>query len=190
MKTCHISAEVTSYRLVTSIDDDAIYTGGFRIFEETHIEEMEAKLRVNSVGETWFWISNSSWSMPFDRLEEAAASPSRGWYAQAGTKPVWIDPCPKISQRAAQEGEWHCTHDCTCGSLSDALGGWGGRNYPQIFVPAAQLERARLILDPDAALVEALFELQTLLKKTSPAGKVREALERSIQLIKCARGEI
>lgn len=113
-----ITAHVTRYHV--SYDDDP----HGQIHEVTGNEETTVEVQGG-----WLHIFNCAGSMPFDRLAEAIES--GGWYAQSGTAPVYVEPCPHP----------HLSHECCGRTCESPNGGWGGRNYPRIFVPADELVR-------------------------------------------------
>lgn len=104
--------------------------------ERTHEETTSAEVRLGGSNdpakcEEYLCLGNSAASAPLKKLL-AAAREGRGWSAQSGTPPVYV------------EGD-----------------GWGGRNYPKIYVEAdalLELERAirRQKLDELTRLSEEL----------------------------------
>lgn len=110
-----IQARVTRYR----VEDN-------KIVETSAVEE--TTLTRNG---DWLHISNCAGSMPVDRLNDAIER--GGWYAQAGTQPVYVEPCPHPSQ----------PHGCCGVACQLPHGGWGGRNYPEIFVDVDELKRVQ-----------------------------------------------
>lgn len=82
-------------------------------------------------------LSNCAGSAPIESLRRDSEA-GHEWYAQGGTKPVYVDPCPGYIEAGCQ---WPCGQACGCG-LDDPRGGWGGRNYPEVVVSADEVLRA------------------------------------------------
>jgi hypothetical protein len=102
-----IQVVVTNYRVENN-----------EIRESTWVEERPFKVKESATreGEFWLYLGDGPQSMPVDKIPHAIEH--GGWWAQAGTKPVFVD------------------------------GVWGGRNYPAMFVAADELYRIyRLIQD-------------------------------------------
>lgn len=84
-------------------------------------------------------LGNCAGSAPVGRLrEDVERGHLKEWFAQIGTKPIYIDPCAGYFAAGCQ---WPCGQGCDCGP-GDYRGGWGGRNYPQVVVSADELLRA------------------------------------------------
>lgn len=81
-----------------------------------------------SRGEPWLYLRNSAASISLKDLRRAVEQ--GGWLAQAGTRPVYVEPCEGAPRP--------CGPGCGCGPGED-LGGWGGRNYPEIYVDGPEL---------------------------------------------------
>lgn len=106
------------------------------VVERPRMIEVELNVAMRG-GERWLMVGAGPQSMPWVRVPEAIER--GGWYAQAGTRPVYVAPCPSYSGRRPYSA------GCGCGPY-DVGGGWGGRSYPEIFVGADVLERALLEL--------------------------------------------
>lgn len=100
-----------------------------QIQESTQNEETSVMVMTSTNdGQDWIMLGNCEGSMPLAKVQEAIDR--GGWYAQSGTKPVYSPPCPHPES----------AHEC-CGRTCELPnGGWGGRNYPRIFVPAESLK--------------------------------------------------
>lgn len=111
-----IKAKITSY----DVRDDAI--------EETEtIRTVDLETMTDSRGQRWVVFAQGPQGIRVERLPEAIER--GGWYAQSGTKPIYVPPCPH------PEDSFSC-----CGQTCESPnGGWGGRNYPEIFVGVDEL---------------------------------------------------
>lgn len=131
-----IECKITSYSVV----DNAVV-------EKPCVEQVEAY-----VNDGYLCLSNCAASAPIDRLRENVD----GWLAQGGTKPIYIQPCPHRPRM--------CAPDCGCGP-GDDIGGWGGRNYPQIFIEHDELMRVlRTIPLATKEIIEQLVNSQAELQ--------------------------
>lgn len=106
-----IECEVTRYAVV----DD-------RLVETTELEQTSVH-----VNDGWLSLGNSSASALVDRLP-ILVDKYGFWLAQAGTAPVKVERTPEC------DNPYGC-----CGRVCQA--GWGGRNYPEIKVYKAEIER-------------------------------------------------
>lgn len=116
-----IDVEVTRYELQAG-----------QIVETTKTEQTSAYIKRD-----YLHISNCAGSAPVGPLRLASQA-GHEWYAQGGTKPVYVDPCASYFAAGCQ---WPCGQGCGCGP-GDYRGGWGGRNYPQVVVSADEVLRA------------------------------------------------
>jgi len=115
-----VEAQVTSYSV-----------RGDKVEEEVVTQAFELKEMVDSHGEKWIIFVHGPQGIRTSRIPEAIDR--GGWYAQAGTKPVYVPPCPHPEDAPS-----------CCGRTCEAPnGGWGGRNYPEIFVNVDQLQRVQ-----------------------------------------------
>lgn len=88
------------------------------------LEEFEIYLF--SVGsELWIGFDGGPQGMPWLRVPETFED---GWYAQAGSKPVYIARTP-----ACNNPYGCCGHKCQAG--------WGGRNYPRYFISGDEMRK-------------------------------------------------
>jgi hypothetical protein len=115
----NITAQVTRYRVDYSDDPRGVLVE----------QAVEQHLAIDGSPVHWLHLDDGPQSIQVENLYEAIER--GGWVAQMGTKPVYVEPCshPELS------------HEC-CGSTCQLPnGGWGGHNYPRIFVSADQLQR-------------------------------------------------
>lgn len=104
-------------------------------FETNEVDEVTLDKKrifkvINIDGEKWLKIDLSFMSLPLDKVPECIEKYG-GWSAQAGTKPVHIPPC------TTPENAPMC-----CGSTCQRpAGGWGGRNFPKVWVEGEELQR-------------------------------------------------
>ena len=108
-------------------------TGGpGHVYETTSAEHTTARV-IDSGGEFYLVLGNCAGSAPVERLRgDAWSGEIDRWVADAGAKPVYVEPCPS--------GPRPCGPSCGCGP-GDDRGGWGGRNYPRVEVLANELKR-------------------------------------------------
>lgn len=99
-----------------------------RLVETTTEEETSYEIRRVLADQQWrdyLYLRNSAASANVEDLRELVRF-DRGWSAQAGTPPV------KVECQAERWGRYAC-----CPGGCEA--GWGGRNYPKIYVSAEAL---------------------------------------------------
>lgn len=96
--------------------------------ESTRLEEHEVEIReIND--ERWLLFCSGPESLPVAKLQDAITR--GGWSANAGSPPIYVEPCPH------PEAPYGC-----CGTACQSpRGGWGGRNYAKKFVPVQELRR-------------------------------------------------
>jgi hypothetical protein len=116
-----IRCVVTRYSVV---DDHLVETTAE---EETgfHVAESATPLQALYAPGTYLYLHNSEASALVGVLLEAARR-GEGWDAQAGTPPV------RVECQAERWGRYTC-----CPGACEA--GWGGRNYPKVYVSAEAL---------------------------------------------------
>jgi hypothetical protein len=98
---------------------------GDRLVETTTEEETGYEVVTNGADERWLYLGNCAASARLEDLRDAIERYG-GWSAQAGTPPV------KVECQAERRGRCAC-----CPGGCEA--GWGGRNYPKIYVSAEAL---------------------------------------------------
>jgi hypothetical protein len=116
----NIECEVTRYRVV---GDEVVET------TKTEVTTFEVDRHPHGMlNRRYLYLHNSQASAPLEGLRGFVAE-GRGWCAQAGTKPVKIE-C-QVDGRYME-----------CCGPGGCQAGWGGRNYPRIYVTHDALERA------------------------------------------------
>ncbi len=86
----------------------------------------------------WLQVSGGQQSILLDQVPDAIDE--GGWAAQFGTKPVYMPSCDHQDEAPA----------CCGPTCQHPNGGWGGRNYPKIFVSAGALKDVLFALQGDA----------------------------------------
>lgn len=113
-----IKAKITSY----NVRNDAVE-------EIETIQTFDLRYKIDYRGQGWVVFVRGPQGIRIESLSEAIER--GGWYAQSGTKPVYVPPCPHPED----------SHSCCGRTCESPNGGWGGRNYPEIFVDVDELRR-------------------------------------------------
>lgn len=103
---------------------------GKELVESTEKRMVDVHLVEADSGE-WINFVRGFQGLPLEKAREAVGQ-GRDWCAQMGTKPIYMEPCPH-----PEDAPLCCGSTC-----ENPRGGWGGRNYSEIVVPVAELERA------------------------------------------------